>query len=305
MKHLNTEPAAWFSRSEAGWVITDENLNRYLLATEGYPEPEAERLCRLAIALDHEAVRGGWWRQRHIYRRAQAHSSNDSAVVHAMGISALSCIEETASATERNAIAEDIEETLLAACAGKSDCIALFEVLGLIYYEHPNRAGREEHYLDLAIGVFLKALAHDPERAQSLLYLAHCFHDLKRWNLAYAAYCQVDTEQLLRDNPHARWQVLKTEEQLALCAARLGKTKEATERFQHLAGRILDLDEDARCDEVVNVDEMMEAVVNVLHDRALSKSAVEVVDALDLGDRYRHRYAPWFASMNIPENRGR
>ena len=96
----------------------------------------------------------------------------------------------------------------------------------------------------------------------------------------------MDGTRLLAEHPEWRWRILKRDEQLALCAGKMGKTEEAIHRMRVLFDEIEALDAEEAIFEVVNLDEAVELLTRVIHCPELSRRLIAIVQKLELDVRY-------------------
>src|SRR5262249_15318745 len=152
-----------------------------------------------------------WPAIRALYERALACADRPALVLHSWGPSARTA--------EHHDEARDACRRGLALAPGDLD---LLEAVGLAYYYD------DAHGAVGAQPWFGDALARGSDRVMTRLYLAHCLHDQERWVEALAAYQAVDPARLDEETGGwQRWRILKWQEQIGLCLARLGRDDEA------------------------------------------------------------------------------
>lgn len=266
--------------------VTPERISSFLAATRSIQLPEAERLRRLAIKLEAEEFEDGWQGLRRIYAAAAEAAPENARVYHSWGISAIGWMDasRTPGLPEQALIAREGEDVLSRASAlhpGDSD---IAHAMGLLFYNHPLRGEDKWTYARAALEWFQRASEWDPSNVIARLYLAHCHHDLMDWLPALKSYEGVDLDRLARE--WAPWRALKCKEQMAACHAKLGFADEAIRRFTALLDEIAPLDEEALTEDVVNLDELVDAVTRDLRDSELLRRTRAAVNRLEFGKRY-------------------
>jgi len=279
-----------FTQDEERIIVTDKKIADFLASDHGLDLDDAELLRRLCISLEQEEFDEGWQGLKKIYIAAEKADPQNINVLHSFAISATDWFEEwqTSDMSERMRIAYDGEQALIRAMIIDPEDADLVYTLGLLYYDHPGRLGPESEYEEKALNCFIKATEKDPDLQMAYLYKAHCYHDLEDWFSAYNSYLQVDCDRLLSEHPEWRWRVFKRNEQLALCAAKLGKTEEAKERFSAFFDEIEHLSPDDTFDDVVNMDETVQAFTTVINDPSLYSRMINLLKKLNLSDCYKN-----------------
>lgn len=279
-------PAIVHFKGAGNISVTPRKLGTFLEETAETGVSPARRLRALAIRLQDEQFDQGWHGLAAIYQAAAEADRTDLLVLHSWGIAATSWAQEwkTPDPVSREAIALEADKLLHAALELAPADSATAEALGVLYYTHPCRAKATEEYRSRAIDWFHRALEWDPSNVMAQLYLAHCYHDRKDWTRAITEYEKVNLDQLARDWP--AWRRTKCKEQIACCYAFAGRQDEAVSRFSALLSEIEALDDAALEDRVINIDELADAVTNVLNSPELHRRAWEVARRLRLESSY-------------------
>lgn len=267
--------------------VTPDDLQAFLEATGDIDSPPASRLRWLAIELEFSEFEKGWNGLRAIYEAAAKADATDSRVFHSWGISATEWAEErrTTNLRDRLSIASEAERVLHTALELVPQDSEIAHAMGLLYYNHPARTNDVEVFRSQAITWFSQAVAWDPRNTIAQLYIAHCFHDRKDWTRAVIEYNKVDLNRLASEWP--MWRVVKCREQLATCYAYAGDKDQAVARFTALLDDVESWDAERLEEYVVNVDELVQAVTEVLDDSELLRRTRAMVDRLGLGSWYR------------------
>jgi len=283
---LGFEDAVRAFRGVGPIAVTDAALDAFLLATTDLDFPPAERMRRLAIALEHARFVNGWADLRAIYHAALRLDPGSAAGHHSLALSASWYYEDhRLPRDECVAIAGEAEAALAEAerlLPGSSQIAYAF---GLLWYDHPARGDDPPAYRTRALARFAEAVALDATNVMAQLYLAHCHHDAEDWPAAIAAYEGVDLARLTAERP--AWRAVKCREQLAACHAAAGHRDEARRRFLEWLSDAETWDDEALEDRVVNVDELVWAVTRHLHDRHVKDRVRALVVRLGLRERYR------------------
>src|SRR5262249_28377799 len=196
--------------------VRPADLEAFLELTQGIDLAAAQRLRRLAIALERRAAcQRGWEDLQVIYQRAAELAPNDATVFHSWGISATDWVDpyRGLEMPRRLAVASEAEWAFLKALDLSPRDSRMAYSLGLLYYEHPLRETDEATWVERAISWFTRAVEWDSGNVIAQLYLAHCYHDQKDWPRAICAYEKIDQATLARDWP--LWRAVKCREQLA------------------------------------------------------------------------------------------
>lgn len=266
--------------------VTPEKLHSFLEATRDINVPPATRLRWLAMEVESLEFEDGWSGLRAIYELAATTNPLAPSILHSWGISAINWAEEwrTPGLSDRVAIASEAERVLHAALSITPGDSTIAHSIGLVFYNHPDRAEDVEGYRSQALDWFSRAVDWDPNNVIAQLYIAHCLHDRKDWLRATAHYEKVDLDQLARDWP--AWRAVKCREQLALCHAYMGNRNEAVGKFTAFLDDIETWDEQSVEERIVNLDELVAAVTDILNDPELLRRTSAVVHQLGLQKRY-------------------
>jgi tetratricopeptide (TPR) repeat protein len=96
---------------------------------------------------------------------------------------------------------------------------------------HYNAADKLQDIND-ARTLFSESLKKDRRYYIARLYLAHCYHDTKEFELALQQYLEVDREKLKNEFP--LWRTVKLLEQIGFCLHILGRIDEARPYFEEV-----------------------------------------------------------------------
>jgi tetratricopeptide (TPR) repeat protein len=277
--------------------VTRAKLDAFLKETQNLELPAAERLRKLAIALEGRQFENGWDDLRMIYAAAVEADPHDANLFHSWGISALDWFGDwnTPKMADRVAIAAEVEQVLARALELAPQSSSIAYTLGLVYYNYPSRLEDRASYTAKAIPWFRKSLEWDVNNEMAQLYLAHCYHDEKDWGRAIEAHEKVDQERLVREWPHRRWRAIKCREQSAACYAWNGDTDEAVRRFARLLDELESIDEQTAEEAIANVDELVEAITRKLNHPELLRRTRALVKRLAVKQPwYEKRYQAFF-----------
>jgi hypothetical protein len=276
--------------------ITEQKLSDYLEHTQHIDATPAQRLRWLAIALENDKLERGYSGLQTIYQAAAKADPTDWRILHSWGMSASNWASSsviTPDSGERQAIAEEAGRVLHAALELSPKDSRIAHTLGLLYYNHPAYGEDPEKYECQAIDWFTSAVEWDGGNVMAQLYLAHCFHDRQDWSRAITEYAKVDLDRLARDWP--AWRAVKCREQLAHCLAFAGQDEEAVRHFTAFLDSAASWDGEEAEDRIVNVDELVDAVMHKLDNPELLSRTRELVQHLAklsglcwLGKRYPH-----------------
>ncbi|ABW28130.1 tetratricopeptide repeat protein [Acaryochloris marina] len=285
---LPSELVEAFTENASLIRVTNNKIAQFISTAEDLAPDQSELLRRLAISLEHERFEDGWSGLKRIYTAAEKADPNNIEVLISLAVSALDWIEEwhTPNYQTRLQIALDAEYALNRAAAIAPDDADIFFRQGLLYYNHPARHEPQSPYQRKALSCFEHAHALQPDHQMAILYQAHCYHDLGVWQSAYQSYLAVDMDSLLSQHPTWLWRKLKRDEQLALCAAKLGKTQESTQRLEQLFDAIEALDDEQKTYDVTNLDEAVEILCTCINHAELSQRLMQLLKQLDLLTRY-------------------
>lgn len=100
-----------------------------------------------------------------------------------------------------------------------------YYLLGLTHYMSNDD---KTYHKKLAIEQFQESLKIDCLHFLSRLYLAHCYHDFKNFELAALHYSKVDKQEL---KEFQYWRFVKLQEQLGECLYKLGDKERALMLF--------------------------------------------------------------------------
>ncbi len=212
------------------------DLRGFLQRTGDLPIEPSERLRRLAIELEWIGMREGeqpraWLALDRIYAAAHRLDPNAWLVLHSRGISATEC------ATLGDPPAAARRRILDAGARAFHDARALVPdehdvaySMGQLLYRDPDASCED------ALRWFRRALEGNetPDRAWAQLYVAHCLHDLERYEEAMVAYARVDAHAF--DGPR-QWRYALLLEQHAECRLLAGDIAGAEAEFLRLVER--------------------------------------------------------------------
>ncbi|UJB71714.1 hypothetical protein HRE53_12585 [Acaryochloris sp. 'Moss Beach'] len=288
---LPSELVEVFTENASLIRVTNDKIAQFISTAEDFDPDRSELLRRLAISLEHKRFEDGWSGLKRIYTAAEQADPNNIEVLISLAISALDWVEEwhTPKHQTRLQIALDAEQALNRAAVIAPDDADIFFRQGLLYYNHPARHEPQSPYQRKALRCFEHAHALQPEHQMAILYQAHCYHDLGVWQSAYQAYLAVDMDSLLSQHPAWLWRKLKRDEQLALCAAKLGNTQESTQRLENLFDEIEALDNEQATYDVVNLDEAVEILGTCIDNSQLTQRLMQLLKRLDFTTRYEQK----------------
>ncbi|QUY42634.1 hypothetical protein [Acaryochloris marina] len=288
---LPSELVEVFTENASLIRVTNDKIAQFISTAEDFDPDQSELLRRLAISLEHKRFEDGWSGLKRIYTAAEQADPNNIEVLISLAISASDWVEEwhTPKHQTRLQIALDAEQALNRAAVIAPDDADIFFRQGLLYYNHPARHEPQSPYQRKALSCFEHAHALQPEHQMAILYQAHCYHDLGVWQSAYQSYLAVDMDSLLLQHPEWLWRKLKRDEQLALCAAKLGNTQESTQRLENLFDEIEALDDEQATYDVVNLDEAVEILGTCIDNSQLTQRLMQLLKRLDFTTRYEQK----------------
>ena len=126
--------------------------------------------------------------------------------------------------TEKDILRSEIKTMLAEYSEMDSNC---YHLLGLVDYESDDW----KKNIKTSIGNFKKAIELDKENFLAQLYLAHCYHDLNRLELALENYNKVDRKKL---KEFRIWRYTKLIEQIGYCQYKLGNKKIGEQHFEEV-----------------------------------------------------------------------
>ena len=94
-------------------------------------------------------------------------------------------------------------------------------MMGIAKYLYDKRAAVPEDSFEY----FKKSVEANETYPMSRLYLAHCYHDLNKYDEALRHYSLVDSDKLLTEMPP--WRYYKMCEQMGHCLSKLGRLEES------------------------------------------------------------------------------
>lgn len=278
-----------FKSSATAISVSQEKLDMFIQRTNSLDVETSEALRLLAVELENEEFAEGWESLRAIYAVAVQFGPTNPDVFHSKAISAIDWFKPWKTPDRETAIkiAADSESSIDHALELAPDDPDSHYKKGLLFYDHPARQASVDEFRNKALEYFEKTIALDPTHDMAMLYQAHCHHDSQDWVSAYACYAKVDGNRLLRQRPTWLWRIFKRDEQLALCAGKLGKSTEALQRINQLFDQIDDLTEEQLTFEVVNLDEAVELLRSAVRDSKTQERLDKLVQVLGLQKRYR------------------
>lgn len=210
------------------------NLTDFLRGTGQIELPPEERLRQLAIHLEADMSSHqlrGWLAVDRVYQQAIRLAPKSVRVHESRAISAKYCADyyghDEAKAIHRIlAAAWEAANTANTLCSTDADVLYL---LGWLCYDDPNRTVYE------ALSFFDESIKNNSDYQWSLLYRAHCLHDLERWADAARAYDRVSPAFFV--GPSRVWRYELSLEQRAYCRLRSGDSITALAEFERLLQR--------------------------------------------------------------------
>ncbi|MGR3273890.1 tetratricopeptide repeat protein [Acaryochloris marina NIES-2412] len=285
---LPSELVEVFTENASLIRVTNDKIAQFISTAEDLDPDQSELLRRLAISLEHERFEDGWSGLKRIYTAAAQADPNNIEVLISLAVSALDWFEEWSTPNDqaRLQIALDAEQALNRAAAIAPDDAGIVFTQGLLYYNHPARHMPKSPCKEKALRCFEHAHALQPDHQMAILYQAHCYHDLGLWQSAYQSYLAVDMDTILLQHPAWLWRKLKRDEQLALCAAKLGNTQESTQRLEQLFDEIEALEDEQASYDVVNLDEAVEILCTCSSSFQLMQRLMQLLKRLGFLERY-------------------
>lgn len=185
-----------FKNDEDPVVVTDEKLERFLVATDQIDLDRCARLISLATLLDGNQIDGGWTGFYRILELARKISPDNMAVLAALVHGAFDywlTENNAANVEEKTRIADSVENLLLQRLQADPSLSWSSHMLGLLYYKHPKRHIDESLYVRKALEWFNKALeTASRSRVRIELHQGHCYYDLADWESALEIYEAID-----------------------------------------------------------------------------------------------------------------
>ncbi len=263
--------------------VTEDFISTFLEATKPIQLPKEERLRQLAIAIEHEEIVDGWKGLLKIYKAALQENSTDVKVFHSIAISALEWCEDwrESDLSKRKLATADGKDAVTKGLKNFPNDGDLSLVMGLLNYnEHYESEAEKNLKTETAYQWFCCAVENNAKES-ARLHRAHCLHDLHRWEEAIVAYESVDQKKLAEQL--AVWRVFKLKEQIAYCYAKAGQREKSISLFHHFIDEVsvLKFEENSPTDYIVNLYDLVEAVMNILHDEELLISTRELVEKLN------------------------
>lgn len=241
-----------------GCLSLDERLIQSFLEKSAHcAEPEAERLRRLAVALEGADLKRGWDALGYLYSRACGSDPQDPIVAHSWGLSAMRYAQNEGDPIRRLRLLEDAEHALAKALELRPADPEMAFALGVFHYSADRAPSPED--LRRAISFFDLALEHSPGHPMSRLFRGHSRFRLGDYAGAKHDYLAVDTASLIRENPQWRWRADRLQGQLALCEAKLGHTKQALIRCQSIIDEFDSLSTEEALLRIRNLDSTLAA----------------------------------------------
>ncbi|WP_437597028.1 hypothetical protein WMF28_30985 [Sorangium sp. So ce590] len=203
------------------------DLTAYLRETTHINLPPAERLRKLAIALEDQLSAPeqprGWLALERIFAAGVALDPDDAEIQVSRAITAelcASCIDNRPEARRR--MIQVGRAAAARAIELRPNDAAAHYALGMMEYSF------EHGSMLSALASFETAVACDPSFGWARLYRAHCLHDLRRWPEAAQAYSEVDPSFLVGPKT---WRNDLLREQRAWCLLQAGHTEQALTEF--------------------------------------------------------------------------
>jgi tetratricopeptide (TPR) repeat protein len=209
----------------------------YLRATAHVDHAPAERLRQLAVWLEPQLIDPteqprAWLALDRLYAAASVLEPTDVSVHRSRAVSARRAAEAIDAARDGAPVAKRMRsvayEALDLAVHEDPHAADLWFTRGRLHYGDPESGALE------ALAQFDRALVEDPGHEWSLLYRAHCLHDLERWPEAAAAYEAVPPAFFVGARA---WRYEHLLEQRAWCWLRAGETARAETELDALLTR--------------------------------------------------------------------
>lgn len=216
----------WIERWAEGrrGELASLDLGAYLSETSCFDLDAGERLRLLAVHLDDQCLvaedneLNRWEVFSRIYEAARQLAPRDPVILQSMTITVL----RLAAGLRRGD--DDHRRLVTIAKRASAHAVEFDETDADLHYTYgsalyvDDAADPEE-----ALEAFDAALARDPAHAWSLLYRAHCLHDLERWSEAADAYARVKHSDFVG---HRAWRMELLREQRASCLLHAGRFEE-------------------------------------------------------------------------------
>jgi tetratricopeptide (TPR) repeat protein len=220
------------------WIDTDPSeldLPAYLAATDDLPLPPAERLRRLAAFFDDDAVLP--WPPLALH---QLHERLYGLALRLDPQAALLWSSRSFSATRATDLVRLTESPEAAApiatiaLQSARHAVHLDPNLDFAWYCLGRALYDTDGPLEEARAAFTQAARLDPTDGWTRLYVAHCEHDLSRWDEALSSY-----EAALLLLPDLQpWRRRLYRQQRAWCLLQLGRRADALDAFSAVLGEL-------------------------------------------------------------------
>jgi len=207
------------------------NTKEFLYHTSQIYLLPSERLRQLAIFIENEICStrefSDWLIIDRIYQKALKISAKDMDLHHSRALTGYWHWELNNDEKERQRICRVVWKTLDAATAiSKSDADIVYLKGHMCYFKKQSETQQ-------ALKYYNQALSIDPQHPFSLLYRAHCLHDLELWKEAAIAYSNVNIS--FCDGQVWRQEIFY--EQKAYCYYKAGDKETAYTLFSKLLQR--------------------------------------------------------------------
>ncbi len=252
---------ATFASCEGCLTVDDALIGRFLEESSQCAEHEAERLRRLAVALEGAELKRGWDALGYLYSRASERDPGSAVVLHSWGLSAMRYAQVETDPIRRRRLLEDAEHALVKALEVDPRDPEMAFALGVFHYSAEPDASPED--LRRALSFFDLALESDADHPMARLFRGHSRFRLKDYSGAKRDYLAVDTGSLVRENPKWRWRADRLQGQLALCDAKLGHVDQALARCQKLIEEFESMDTEQARLRIRSLDSVLAAFSQV------------------------------------------
>lgn len=224
---------SWFENN----IVTSDpakiesiNVKNFLYATSNIRLVSEERLRNLAIFLEENVCKEmrTWLAIDRIYCAATNINANDIRLHHSRALTAHLFHEILDNSKNKKRIQEVAFNAIDSALAIDETDVESLYLKGTLYYFS------NEHSKNKALKCHDQALSIDPQHAWSLLYRAHCLHDLQNWHEAAEAYSKIKAS-FFCGNQAWRYEIFL--EQKAYCCFKAGQKNKALREFSCLIDR--------------------------------------------------------------------
>lgn len=278
-----------FIKDEYPIRISENKIIEFIKKTDGIGVSKAERVLKLAFNLEYEELEKGWEDLKLLYEFALSNCLDDEKIDYYIDwiVSSLKWQNSywTSSTENRIKIADECLIKLKEVYQLAPQSPSINHLFGIFYYEHPQSTLNNIEFSEKALQYFKRAFKFDAEKYISCFFIAHCYHDLKKWEKAYEYYTKIDKEKFISKNPEWTWRIWKLEEQILFCSAKLGNIDECKHRLDEFIKKVTSLNDDEFFEFIMNFDEAMETI-KIIDDNALKNRLFNLIKDKGFEKRY-------------------